>query len=66
MTQKMQKSEHDQRVDAEFVTKHALHLERGDAADGDVVNDRSAKIDANAGVPFGGATDCRAPAFLPV
>src|ERR1700736_482746 len=55
----MQKSEHDQCVHAEFVAKHALHLEGSDATDRDIIDDRCAKIDANASGPFGGASDGR-------
>src|SRR5205809_7875558 len=47
LTQKVQKSEHDEGVQTEFVTKHAFHLKRGDSADRNVVNDGGAEVDAD-------------------
>src|SRR5690349_7459525 len=47
LPQKVQKSEHDQGMNAEFVAKHALHIERSHARDGDIIDDRRAEIDAD-------------------
>src|SRR5436853_1768723 len=58
LTQKVQKSEHDQGMHAEFVAEHALHLERSHPADRDVVNNGRAKVDTDARAQSALSPDC--------
>src|SRR5712691_3315426 len=47
-TQKVKQSQDNKRMHAKIVTQHALHLHGSDAGEGDVVNDRGAKVKAEA------------------
>src|SRR2546423_6670838 len=52
VTQKVEQSQNNKRMHAKIVTQHAFHLHSGDAREGDVVNDRGAKVKTDAPGPF--------------